>query len=585
VVLIAATAAAYAPVGHFGFLTWDDPQYVYANAHVAQGLTWQGAWWALTATEAANWHPLTWLSHMLDVQIYGMDAGPQHVTNLLIHILNSLLLFGVLYRMTGAWGRSTFAAGLFALHPLHVESVAWIAERKDVLSALFWMLTMWAYVTYARRPGWRRYWPVLVFFTLGLMTKPMLVTLPFVLLLLDFWPLQRVKQWRLVWEKAPLFALAAISSAVTVLVQQHGGAIQALEKVPWSFRLANAPAAYLAYAGKMLWPARLAAFYPIGTSAPVVQAIFGALFLGGATFFAIRAGRRHGYVLAGWLWYVGTLIPVIGLVQVGNQSMADRYSYVPLTGLFIVIAWGTPELLAHWQHARVALPAAAACVLLACAALDRAQLSYWTDSGVLWQRAVDMTDDNYIARNNLGSVLLERGKAAEAVAQFGEALRLRPNYAEARDNLATALVWQGKLDEAARQLREALRIMPGLADARYKLGVVLMSQGKRDEAIGSFAEALRTNPGFAEAHYRMGNALEAQGRAGEAIAQYREAVRLKPDFAEAHNDLGAALGRQGNVGEAVQHFIEALRIKPDLASAGANLKVALATQKEAGQRQ
>ncbi len=614
---------------------WDDPEYVTDNAHVARGLTWQGARWALTATDVANWHPVTWLSHMLDVQLCGMNAGPQHLTNLFIHILNTLLLFGLLYSMTRALGRSTFVAGLFAAHPLHVESVAWISERKDILSTLFWMLAILAYVAYVRRPRVRKYLLVLLFFGLGLMAKPMLVTLPFVLLLLDIWPLRRVEarsggalglvalrqRWpellRLVREKLPLFVLAAISSVVTVLVQQHGGAVAGLERVPLSLRLTNATASYLAYIGKMLWPVRLAAFYPLEPSTQVWQASLGALLLIGVTIFAIRAGLRHGYFLVGWLWYVGTLIPVIGLVQVGNQSMADRYTYVPLIGLFIIAAWGAPEAVARWEYGRLALPAVAACVLLACAVVAKAQVGYWSDGAALWQHALEVTEDNYVAHNNLGSVLLKQGRADEAIPQFAEALHLRPafalgqanlgmalmsegkldeaaqhfveairiksDFAEAHDGLGNALAGQGRVNEAIGQYMDALRLRPGYAEAHNDLGVALGRQGKLDDAAQHLVEALRIKPDFAEAHQNLGNALAGQGRIEEAIGQFTEALRLRPRYAEAHNALGVALGRQGKLDEAAQHFVEALRIKPDFAGASDNLKLALARQGKDGQ--
>ena len=615
--LIVLTVAAYAPVRDFRFVMWDDPEYVLGNAHVAQGLSWQGLAWALTSADAANWHPATWLSHMLDVQLYGMNAGPQHVTSLILHILNALLLFGVLYRMTAAWGRSFFVAGLFALHPLHVESVAWIAERKDVLSTLFWMLAMGAYVSYARRPGVRRYLPVVLWFALGLMAKPMLVTLPFVLLLLDFWPLARVEpKARLVWEKLPLFALAAISSIVTLVVQQAGGAVKGLEKVPLGIRLANAPAAYLAYIGKTLWPVRLAAFYPIGATPPVLAACLGVLLLVGVTVMAIRAGRRRGYLATGWFWFVGTLIPVIGLVQVGSQSMADRYTYVPLIGLFVIVAWGASELAARWSFGGVALPVAAACVLLACTALARAQVQYWSDSTALWQRALATTSGNYVANNNLGGVLMKQGRTSEAIARFAEALRIKPDdaeaqnnmgmaliwqekfdeaarsfgealrnqpdYADARNNLGRALMWQGKLDEAAQQFVQALRIKPDFAAAQSNLGMVLMTQGKLDEATQRFGEALRIDPGYAEAHDKLGSVLAAEGKAAESIAQYAEAVRLDPGYAEAHNDLGVALARQGKLDDAVQQFGQALSANPGYAAARDNLKMALAEREGGG---
>jgi tetratricopeptide (TPR) repeat protein len=594
VVLILASVIVYAPVRHFGFVGWDDADYVTDNVHVAQGLTWQGTWWALTSTDAANWHPVTWLSHMLDVQLYGMNAGPQHLTNLLLHILNTLLLFGLLYRMTGAWGRSTFVAGLFALHPLHVESVAWIAERKDVLSTLFGMLTMWAYVSYVRRPRLGRYLVVLLWFGLGLMAKPMLVTLPFVLLLLDFWPLRRLEldggagppglaafrqRWaallRLVKEKLPLLALAAISSVVTVLAQQHGGAVKGLERVPLSLRLTNALASYLAYIGKMLWPVRLSAFYPLGTSPPVLQACLGALLLIGVTVFAIRAGQRHGYFLTGWLWYVGTLIPVVGLLQVGDQSMADRYTYLPLIGLFLIVAWGAPELVARWRYGRLALPVAAACVLLACAGVARAQVRYWSDGAALWRHALDVNGDNYLAHASLGDILLKQGRTGEAISHFVEALQLKPDGL-AQNGLGLALMWQGKLDEAIPHFAEALQIKPNFAQARYNLGYALARQGRVDEAIGQFREALRINPDYAGAHNELGEALARQGKLEEAAQHFAEALRIKPDYAEAQNNLGVALARQGKLGEAVQHFGEALRIRPDFVDASSNLKRALA---------
>jgi tetratricopeptide (TPR) repeat protein len=454
---------------------------------------------------------------------------------------------------------------------------------------------------------------MVAFFALGLMAKPMLVTLPFALLLMDYWPLGRTEaKTRLVWEKLPLFALAAASSIVTVLVQRHGGAVAGLEKVPLSVRLANAPASYLAYASKALWPVGLAAFYPLGASAPVLRALLGALFLVGATLLAIRVGRRHGYIPVGWLWYVGTLLPVIGLVQVGNQSMADRYTYVPLIGLFLIAAWGAPELVAGWRYGRVAMPAAAACVVLACAAAARAQVGYWSGSTALWQRALDVTEDNYVAHNNLGGVLVKQGNIGEAIRHFAEALRIKPdyasaqnnmgmalifqekfgeaagyfgealrnypNYADARNNLGRALMWQGKFEEAAQQFEEALRIMPGFAAAHSNLGMVLMSQGKLDEAVPHFTEALRIDPGYAEAHDKLGSALASQGRLAEAIAEYAEAVRLSPDYVEAHSDMGVALGRQGRLDEAIQQFREALRINPGYKDASENLKLALAMQ-------
>ncbi len=626
-VLIVASVIVYAPVRHFGFV-WDDADYVTGNVHVAQGLNWQGVSWALTSGDASNWHPVTWLSHMLDVRLYGMDAGPQHVTNLLLHVLNALLLLGFLYRTTGALGRSTFVAALFALHPLHVESVAWISERKDVLSALFWMLTLWAYVAYVRRPQLSRYLLVLLLFVLGLMAKPMLVTLPFVLLLLDYWPLRRFEpgkpdqsglaalrqRWpavlRLAREKIPLFALAAMSSVVTILVQQHGGAISGLERVSLIIRLTNAMASYLAYMGKMLWPFRLSPFYPLVNSTPVFAASLGALALIGITIFATRRARSCGYLPVGWLWYIGTLVPVIGLVQVGGQSMADRYTYIPLIGLFLIAAWGAPELLDRWRYGRSFLPATAVCVLLACAVLSRAEVQYWSDGAALWQHALENSEDDYTAHNNLGGVLLKQGRADEALPHFVEALRIKPdlavaeanmgmalislgrldqatqhftaalqiepNYPDAHDGLGNALAAQGRVREAAEQFSEALRLRPEYPDAHNDLGVALARQGKLDEAAHQFTEALRASPTFADAYHNLGNVLAGQGRLAEAVEQYAESIRLGPGSAETHNDLGVALAQQGKLAEAARHFAEALRIRPGFVDASENLERATA---------
>ena len=460
--LIAVNMIVYAPVWHHGFVNYDDDEYVSTNTVVLRGLTWHGASWAFTTGHAGNWHPLTWLSHMLDVQFYGLDPGPHHLTNLLFHIANTLLLFGLLHRMTGALGRSAFVAGLFAVHPLHVESVAWVAERKDVLSTLFWMLTLWAYVEYVRRPGLRRYWPVLLFFALGLMAKQMLVTLPFVLLLLDFWPLGRVGTrpnpaggwalsrdgWattvRLVWEKLPLLALTVVSSIVTVVVHRQAAAVISLSATPLNLRVANALVSYVTYISKMLWPARLAVLYPYAQSLPGWWVAGAFLGLMGISVAVIRAGPRHPYLPVGWLWYLGTMVPVIGLIQVGNQATADRYTYVPLIGLFIVVAWGVPDLLVRWPRRRIGLPIAAGLVILACAIAARGQLRYWEDSTTLWTRALAVTTENNIAHNNLAVSLADQGKLDEAIAHYSEALRIKPDYTKAQDNLDLALVRRGK---------------------------------------------------------------------------------------------------------------------------------------------
>ena len=585
--LILACAVIYAPVRHFGFMTsWDDSDYVTDNAYVSQGLTSQGVAWAFTSMAASNWHPLTWLSHMLDVQLFGMDPGPQHVVNLLFHILNTLLLFGLLHRATGAWGRSAFVAGLFAVHPLHVESVAWIAERKDVLSAFLWLLAMWAYVSYARRPRVSQYLIVALLFGLGLLAKPMLVTLPFALLLLDFWPLRRVKfegdgwaalrgRWRdvsrLVREKAPLMILAAASCIVTFSAQQRGGAVVTAASL--SARLGNAAVSYVAYIGKMLWPLHLAAFYPARLlSVWSVSAGVGLLI--GITILAVRAGQRRGFFLAGWLWYVGTLVPVIGIVQVGGQAMADRYTYIPSIGLFLIAAWGLPELLHGWRQRSVALSVAAVGALAVFAGLARAQVPYWSDGVALWRHALEATEDNPVANNNLGGLLLKQGQETQAIPYLAEALRVRPNYPEALNFMGMALMYQGQLDRAASYFNEALRVRPASPLAQDNLGAALMFQGKLDEAAPHVAEALRLRPDFADAHENMGRILAGRGQFDAAIDEYREALRLNPARADAQNDLGTVLARQGRIDEAIEHFADALRVQPGFEDASRNLQYA-----------
>jgi tetratricopeptide (TPR) repeat protein len=556
-ILVAGCIFVYSPVAHYGFLGWDDRQYI-GNAKVSNGLTWEGFRWAMTSTYASNWHPVTWLSHMLDAELYGGDAGPQHITNLILHILNSLLLLGLLYRMTGALGRSTFAAGLFAVHPLHVESVAWIAERKDVLSTFFFLLAIWAYLRYVKRPVWQRYLWILMLFGLALMAKPMAVTFPFVLLLLDFWPLRRVEidrvnrritqLPRLLKEKLPLFALAAADCLITLTAQQRGGAVLGIEQVSLSFRFANALASYFGYIAKTLWPARLGAYYPIGTSAPVVQAILGSLLLIVVTVLAVRAGQRRGYFLVGWLWYVGTLIPVIGFVQVGDQSMADRYTYIPLIGIFVIVAWGIlPELLARSSQPGKAFLAIAGCVLLACAITARGQVRYWSDDVTLWRRALEVGADNPLARKNLGAALMHQGKNKEAIPQLIEALRMDRNDRLTNVDLGMALMAEKRFDEAIPHFLKVLLNKPD-AEAQYGLGACLMQQGKLDEAIPHFVDALRLKPEMAEARYCLGMVLMKQNRPGEAVPQLTEALRIKPGFAPARDMLKAALAMQGNNG-------------------------------------
>jgi tetratricopeptide (TPR) repeat protein len=601
-VLIAVNVIVYAPVRQHDFVNWDDHDYVSENPHVSAGLTWPGVKWAFTTGYAANWHPLTWLSHMLDVELFGVHAGSHLLTNLALHIANTLLLFAVLRRMTGAVGCSAFVAALFAVHPLHVESVAWVSERKDVLSTLFWMLTMWAYVGYARQPRIGRYGLVLAFFALGLLAKAMLVTLPCVLLLLDLWPLRRValgaepaisvagsptqpsvSWWHLVREKLPLLALALVSSVVTFLVQRQSGAVAALTAFPLSQRLANALIAYVAYMGKAIWPVRLAAFYPYPVSRSgwlVASAVLGLMTV---TFVAMRLARRHPYVLVGWLWYLGTLVPVIGLVQVGDQSMADRYTYVPLIGLFVVLAWGVPELIARRRYHYIVLSGMAVVIVMFCAARARTQVSYWSDSVALWEHAVQVTTANYRTYENLGSAFRDRGQFDEALLNYAESARRAPDYAVVYNSMGFVLTKQGRIADAIIQFTTAVRLRPDFADAQVNLGNALAAQGRLSEAVDHFSDAARTNPDLAGAQVGLGSTLLRQGRPADAIPHYNEAIRLEPDLAEAHNGVGAALAMEGHEDQAVANYAEALRLNPDLATAHVNLGLVLAHQGKNGE--
>jgi len=616
--LVALILLVYAAVAHYDFVAYDDPAYVTENPRVLAGLSWSGAAWAWTTGYAANWHPLTWMSHMLDVTAFGARAGMHHLTNLLLHVAATLLLFAFLSRATGAPGRSAFAAGLFAVHPLHVESVAWIAERKDVLSTLFGMLALWAYAGYVRRPAVGRYLAVAACFSASLLAKPMLVTLPFVLLLLDLWPFRRATPgggtpWpRLVLEKLPLFCLSAASSLATYLVQRQGGAVSSLDLYPLALRIENALVSYVAYIGKMVWPLRLSVMYPYPQAIPFWQAAGAALLLAGISFLAVLQARHRPWLPVGWFWYLGTLVPVIGLVQVGIQSMADRYTYVPLVGLFIAVAWGVPDLLERRRPRRLAMPAAALCVIGVCAALARAQVGVWKDNVALWTHATEVTLNmsNHVAHNSLGIVLEKQGRLEEALAHFSEAVRVRPDFAEAQHNLGKALAKAGRYDEALSALAAAVRFDPGNAAVHSDLAIVLAGLGRLDEAItrysealridparaqvhnalgvalagvkrpaearGHFAEAVRLNPGFAEARNNLGLALAGEGRIQDASREFSEAVRLKPDYAEAHNNLGLALAGQGRIEEAIAHYSEAVRLKPGFEAARVNLAMALA---------
>ena len=571
--LTAAVFAAYWQTLHFGFVNYDDPAYVADNVNVRAGITWHGVAWAFTHSPAGNWFPLTWLSHMLDCQLFGLDAGRHHLTNVAIHILATLLVFAVLRRTTSARWQSAMVAALFALHPLHVESVAWIAERKDVLSAFFWMVTLGAYAGYVARPGPARYALTLSCFCLGLMAKPMIVTLPLVLFLLDYWPFARGLR---ILEKLPFLALSAAVSVVTYVVHARAEAVVSLELLPIGARLENTSVSYATYVGKMFWPGGLAVFYPYPPGSQGWAALLAGLFLAAATIAALRAARRRPYLTVGWLWYLVTLVPVIGLIQAGQQARADRYMYIPMIGLSIAIVWGAAEILASWPIVRAAL---AVVVCAACGVLTWIQAGYWQDGVTLFQHAVDVTTDNYIARFNLADALAARGEDAEAARQLVEAVRIRPNAAVAHAELGRLLAKQQRTEEALAQLRTAALLQPGDAGTHYQIGILLAAGGRADQAAVEFTEAVRLDPGHAEAHRNLGISLAMLDKLPEAAEQFAAAVRLRPDDGNARFNFGVALAGLGRTREAIAQLSEAVRISPESAAARAALDDAMAAER------
>ncbi len=487
IALTLAALAVFYQVYRFEFIDLDDPDYVSNNPNVQQGITLKAIKWAFTAGYASNWHPLTWLSHMLDWQLFGNNAGGHHITNLIFHIANTLLLFLVLKQMTKTLWQSAFVAALFALHPLHVESIAWVSERKDVLSTFFWILTMWAYLRYVKQPKIIAYLLVVVFFALGLMSKPMLVTLPFVLLLLDYWPLNRLgKKHSLLYlliEKIPLFAMALAASAATFIIQKETGTMRITKDYGFLVRIANASISYLQYIIKMICPVRLSYFYlHPGQNVSFVYAAISAVLLLAITVLVLRFAKKRQYLVTGWLWYLGTLVPVIGIVQVGIQAMADRYSYIPLIGLFIIIAWGLPELLAKLPYRRAVLGTSALIVLSVLAVLAHLQTQYWKDSEILYQHALKVTDNNWKVHMDIAQALLRQKRFEEAIYHGSESVRIKPDCADAVNVLGVVLYYAGRTDQAIAQFNRALQIDPQSRDARKNLDIVLATEQKpRDE--------------------------------------------------------------------------------------------------------
>ncbi|MBZ5637179.1 MAG: tetratricopeptide repeat protein [Acidobacteriia bacterium] len=600
VLLATATIIAFSSVGGNGFLDYDDDEYVTLNPHVRSGLTAQGLAWAFTSFHAGNWHPLTWLSHMLDVQFFGLDAGKHHVTSVALHAANAMLLFLLLLRMTGAVGRSAFVALLFAVHPLHVQSVAWIAERKDVLSTLFWLSAIGVYAGWVKSRHPARYAALVALCALALASKPMAITLPFTLLLLDYWPLGRlgarrsnreVGPWSALREKMPLLPLCAASAVLTVASQRAGEAIAGASVLPIGQRLLNAAVAMAAYLVKTVRPTGLAVFYPHPREAlPAWQIVAAVAFLLLVTSAAVRLRRTRPYLLFGWLWYLGTLLPVIGLVQVGEHAMADRYTYVPLVGVFVAVVWGIHDaseslsrrLSVGRRDAPPRGPRVAAAVgivaIVGCIVLTRAEVRRWRDGETLFTRALEVTRDNYVAHLQLGGVRIRQGRLDEAENHYREALRTDPDRSLALLGVGTVLFRRGEVPEAIEQFRLSLRIDPMHAGTHVDLGVALKRMGRTEEAMAQFREAVRLDPDLSSAHAELGVALAEAGRLDEGVEQLRDALRLEAASlvrADIECNWGTVLAARALYHEAASHFSEAIRLDPAYGRAHGNLAIAL----------
>jgi protein O-mannosyl-transferase len=600
--LTAVSITAFWQLNHCDFINYDDPTYVTENIHIRNGVTTEAIRWVCTAGYAANWHPLTWMSHMLDVQLFGLNPRWHHLTNLLFHIANTLLLFFVFHRMTKETWKSAFVAALFALHPLHVQSVAWVSERKDVLSTFFWMLTMGAYIHYVEHPRLKNYLAVLIFFALGLMAKPMLVTLPFVLLLLDYWPLQRVglnfatppnsatapflfaalhgrttirlRVKKLLLEKLPLFAFAALSCIVTYVVQKKGGSVASFEVFPLGIRIANAFVSYIVYIAKMVWPDNLAVFYPHPGLWPLWQVLGAVFFLAAASLIVMRTANRFPYLTVGWLWFLGTIVPVMGIVQVGGQAMADRYTYIPLIGLFIMSAWGIPELLKKWRYRKEALFASSALILACLFVVTWTQVGYWRNSIILYDHALKVTSRNDTIHNNRGDAFCRLGNLRQAIPDFDKAVGINPENADAYYNRG---VTYGKLGDNRRAIEDfdrSIEINPKRVEPYYNRGFAYGELGDQGQAIENFSMAIEIAPENADAYNSRGVSYGKLGNYRQAISDYDRTVEIDPGHARAFNNRGFAYDRLGDHRQAISDYNRAIEIKPDYAKAYFNRGIA-----------
>ncbi len=622
VLLIILTLITYWQVKNYAFINYDDDKYITENRHVNTGLKLDNIKWAFQSTYASNWHPLTWLSLMADAQLFGLNAGYYHLTNLFLHILNTLLLLFIFHKMTGALGRSALVAALFALHPLHVESVAWITERKDVLSMFFMMLTLWAYIHYIQKPDYKRYSLIITAFALGLMTKPMLVTLPFVLLLLDYWPLQRFslqtgnsidlaltakKVNALIYEKIPLFFLTGLSIAITIIAQR--AEIEFMQSIPALLRLENALVAYCGYIFKMIWPLSLGVLYPHSAHIPLWKILVSAILLAAVSGIAIYTIKRRPYIAVGWFWYLGTMVPVIGIMQVGVQSMADRYTYIPLIGLFIILVWFLYDVLEKIPYKKYIITIVATVIVLLLATLSWSQLKYWKNSYELFTHTLEVTRDNYTMYCNLAVLLAGQGDIKAAELHYMEALKIRPDDKDTNINFGNLLVRQGRLDEAIERYNAAIRSKPNFAEAYNNLGIAYVQLGDRQKAIEQFNTAVKINPDYLYAQNNLkmalmqqqlkesasakqpadsavirtfsgcmmtGTSLMEKGDLEGAIKYFQVALKIEPENINAHVSMGLAYGYKRNFDGAISHFREAIKINPRIPEIYNSLAVALA---------
>jgi len=587
IVFAVTVFALYGQVTTFDFVSFDDFVYVKDNRVVRNGLTLDGLTWAFSAVNASNWHPLTWISHMIDVELFGMSPGKHHLTNVLLHLANSMLLFIFLERTTGAYWRSAIVAALFALHPLHVESVAWISERKDVLSTLFWMLTMLSYSWYVQKRSVARYLSTASCFALGLMAKPMLVTLPFVLLLLDIWPLKRAEivvdvsndrlkapqslqyfshpqgVYRLILEKIPLLIMALAVSGLALYAQAAGGSVSPLDRLDMAARMQNALVSYGTYLWKVIFPTNLSVFYPYPKTFSTPAVMGSLILLLVLSSCIVLRSKKFPYLITGWFWYLGTLVPVIGIIQVGSQSLADRYTYIPLIGIFIMVTWGLADSVARWRTGRAALGIVSAVLLAIFAMMTWKQVSVWKDSESLFRHALSVTNGNYLAYNSLGVALFGKGNVDEAIGNYQDAINLKRDYVNAHCNLGVALASRRQYAEALVHYEECLRIRPGYPDARYNMAIALEGMGRRDEALVQYRLILQEYPEHENAHNNMGYLLASRGDLDGAVRHYLEALKTDPHNIRVQINLSDALLQKGDMEEALMYVENALSTEPE----------------------